>query len=214
MKPAAAAPRATPVHGLPAWPARLRQTLSSYLPLLLMLLLALSTWWLVKNAPQPQEPRGPVVLRHVPDYTMDRFAVQRFTREGRLRALLEGAQLRHYPDTDTLEIDEVRVRGVGEDGSLIVATARKAVATGDGNQVQLVGGARVVATRPGQEPIEFEGEFLHAFLDTERVRSHLPVTVRQDGSELRAQGLDYDHLTRIARLAGRVQARMLPQPRR
>jgi lipopolysaccharide export system protein LptC len=211
--PAAARP-ATVVHGLPSWPVRVRQALSAYLPLVLMLLLALSTWWLVKNSPQPQEPGGPVTLRHVPDYTMQRFAVQRFTREGAQRALLEGEQLRHYPDTDTLEIDDVRIRSVAPDGRVTTATARRAVSNGDGSEVQLLGGARVVSALEGEPPIEFEGEFLHAFLDAERVRSHLPVTVRQAGSELRAQGLDYDNLSRTVRLGGRVQARLLPGTRR
>lgn len=206
--------RARVVHGLPPWPVRLRQQLAAYLPLLLMLLLALSTWWLVKNAPQPEEPRGPVVPRHVPDYSMDGFSVQRFAKDGRLRALLEGQQLRHYPDTDTLEIDTVRVRSVGTDGRVVLATARRALSNADGSEVQLLGGARVTSERDGEAPIVFEGEFLHVFVDTEQVRSHLPVVVRQAGTELHAQGLQYDNLTRTVQLKGRVQARMLPPSRR
>jgi lipopolysaccharide export system protein LptC len=199
------------VHGLPPWPLRVRQALASYLPLLLMLLLALSTWWLVKNAPRPEEPRGPVVLRHEPDYTMQKFAVQRFAPDGRQRALIEGEQLRHFPDTDTLEIDDVRLRAVGTDGRVTTATARRALSNADGSEVQLLGNAHVVSSREGEPPIEFDSEFLHAFVDTERIKTHLPVTVRQSGSELRAQGMEYDNLSRNVRLSGRVQARMLPQ---
>ena len=56
-EPPAAAHTHGPTAGQPARPAvawgyRLRQGLSSYLPLLLMALLAASTWWLVKNTPQ------------------------------------------------------------------------------------------------------------------------------------------------------------------
>jgi lipopolysaccharide export system protein LptC len=199
------------VHGLPSWGLRVRQALGSYLPLLLMLFLALSTWWLVKNAPRPEEPRGPVVLRHVPDYTMQKFAVQRFARDGRQRALIEGEQLRHFPDTDTVEIDEVRLRAVGADGRVTTATARRALSNADGSEVQLLGNAHVVSEREGEPPIEFESEFLHAFVDTERVKTHLPVTVRQVGTELRAQGMEYDNLSRNVRLSGRVQARLQPQ---
>lgn len=199
------------VHGLPSWPQRVRQMLAAYLPLLLMLLLALSTWWLVKNAPRPEEPRGPVQLRHIPDYTMQRFAVQRFATDGRQRGLLEGEQLRHYPDTDTLEIDNVRLRAIGEDGRVTTATALRALSNADGSEVQLLGNAHVVSERPGEPPIEFASEFLHAFVDTERVKTHLPVTVRQAGSEMRAQGMEYDNLSRRVSLSGRVQALMQPQ---
>jgi lipopolysaccharide export system protein LptC len=45
-------PAAAPRRAMP-WHLRLREALSSYLPLLLMALLALATWWLVKNSPRP-----------------------------------------------------------------------------------------------------------------------------------------------------------------
>ena len=45
-------------------------------------------------------------------------------------------------------------------------------------------------------------EFLHAFLALERVKSHLPVLVRQGGTEMTAAGLDYDHATRLLELKG------------
>jgi lipopolysaccharide export system protein LptC len=59
------------------------------------------------------------------------------------------------------------------------------------------------------EPIEFEGEFLHAFLATERLRSHLPVVLRQGANELRVATLEFDNLTRTARLGGPLRARFL-----
>jgi lipopolysaccharide export system protein LptC len=214
--PLPAAP-ATPVppHGRQPWPWRLRQWLSGYLPLVLMLLLALATWWLVKNAPRPESPQGPVIPRHVPDYTMQHFTVERFAPDGHLRVRIEGEQMRHYPDTDTIEIDTVRIHAVGDDGRVTEATARRALSNGDASEVQLLGGAHVISQQPGSgtPPIEFEGEFLEAFLRTERVRSTLPVLVRQGGSVVQAQGLDYDNLNQTGRLSGRVSARFAPAPR-
>ena len=49
-------------------------------------------------------------------------------------------------------------------------------------------------------------QFLHAFLVSERVRSHLPVVVRQRGAELRADGMEYDNLSRTVELKGRQRA--------
>lgn len=193
---------------------RLRDLLSSYLPLLLMLLLALSTWWLVKNSPRPEEAPGAVVPRHVPDYTMRHFAVERFAPDGQLRVRIEGERLRHYPDTDTVEIDTVRIRALGEAGRVTVATARQAVANGDASEVQLLGAAHVVSQQGDATPIEFEGEFLQAFLKTEKLRSHMPVQVRQGKQVLRAQGLEYDNLVRVAQLKGRVEAHFEPLPRK
>jgi lipopolysaccharide export system protein LptC len=212
LLPAPAPPHAVS-HGPVPWTWRLRELLGAYLPLLLMLLLALSTWWLVKNSPKPEESRGAIVPRHVPDYTMQHFAVQRFAPDGRLRVRIEGEQLRHYPDTDTVEIDTVRIRALGASGRVTIATARQALANGDASEVQLLGGAHVVSQTGGEVPVEFEGEFLEAFLKTEQLRSHLPVQMRQGSNIVRAQGMEYDNLSRLVRLKGRVTADLAPARR-
>ena len=60
--------------------------------------------------------------------------------------------------------------------------------------------------RGNDEALDFRGEFLHAFLATERVRSHLPVIVTQGATAIRADGMSYDNLSRIVEFKGRVRA--------
>jgi lipopolysaccharide export system protein LptC len=190
------------------------QFVSAYLPLILMVLLALATWWLVRNTPRPDVPREPAPPRHEPDYTMTDFTLQRFAADGALRVQVQGTQMRHYPDTNTLEIDQPQIRAIADDGSVTVASARRAVSNGDATEVQLQGSARVLReATPKAAAIEFESEFLHAFLATERVTSHLPVRVKQGTSELRVASLEYDHLSRSARLGGPLRARFDPPKR-
>jgi lipopolysaccharide export system protein LptC len=198
-----------------AWSWRLREAISAWLPILLMGALALGTWWLVKVTPGPVTERRSIPPRHEPDYAMNDFSVQRFARDGKLRLHIEGAQLRHYPDTDTIEIDEVRIRAVGADDRVTVANARLAVANSAATEVQLQGGAQVLRLATPREPaLEMRGEFLEAFLDTERVRSHLPVVVRSGADELRADSFEYDHASRSAQLKGRISATFAPPARR
>ena len=149
--------------------------LSIYLPVLLMGLLALGTWWLVRNAPMPQLPAIDRPVKHQPDYFMKNFSVKSFDATGRLQSEVQGTEARHYPDTDTLEIDKVRMRSIGLDGRLTVATANRALSNADGSEVQLFGNAIVtrepLPAKPGalaQPRMEFRGEFLHAFTNTER----------------------------------------------
>ena len=207
-------PRTTPPRPRQPWHWHLGQWLSAYLPLLLMALLALGTWWLVQNSPRPDLPRADAPLLHAPDYTMQDFTLQRFGADGRMRVQVQGTQMRHYADTDTLEIDGVTIRALSADGSVTRATARRALANADASEVQLLGAAHVVreAASDGQR-VEFESEFLHAFLNTERVRSHLPVRLRQGSSDLRVGAIDYDNLTRSAQLGAPVRARFVV-PRR
>jgi lipopolysaccharide export system protein LptC len=193
------------------WRWRVLEFFSAYLPLLLMALLALGTWWLVKNTPVAEGERATAPPRHEPDYEMRNFSVQRFAPEGPLKAQIEGDALRHFPDTDTVEIDNVRLRAVGADGRITYASARRGIANGAGTEVQLLGGAQVVSeATPSQPAIDFRGEFLHAFLDTERVRSHLPVTVTHGDTQVQAEGMEYSHLDRLIQFSGRMRASFPP----
>jgi lipopolysaccharide export system protein LptC len=189
------------------WSYRFWQWLSAYLPLLLMGLLALATWWLVQNTPRLSDPGEPVPPRHEPDYLMERFSLQRYAADGTLRVRVQGVQMRHYPDTDTIEVDGVTIDAYGPDGRVTTATARRALANGDATELQLVGRAQVVydAGNPGRE-IEFESEFLHLFTRTEQLRSDRPVRMTQGASVLTVGSLEYDHLARNAKLGAPVRA--------
>jgi lipopolysaccharide export system protein LptC len=183
-----------------------RELLSAYLPLLLMSLLALFTWWLVRVTPAPPGTREASPVRHDPDYTMTQFALERFDAGGRLKVRIEGERLRHFPDTDRIEVDRVQIRAVAPDGRLTLASAKRAISNGDASEVQLLGGAQVTSTDSAGATLQMSGEFLHAFLVTERVRSPLPVQVSLGGSSLRAGGLDYDHGTGRLLLQGPIHA--------
>ena len=174
------------------WHQHVRDAFVTYLPLLLLLLLALGTWWLVKNTPGPIAAPPPPLQRQEPDYTMQRFVIERFDRDGRLKLQLQGQQLRHYTASDTIEVDQPQLRAMNRDGRVTLAQARRALANGDGIEAQLI------------------GDFLHAFLDTERLRSHLPVTVTSAGSEFHAAGMEYDHVSGKLQLQGKMRARLLP----
>jgi lipopolysaccharide export system protein LptC len=208
--PAAGAP---PRPRLP-WHLRLREGFASYLPLVLMLLLALASWWLVNNAPRTEPVAEARLPLGEPDYTMTQFALERFDASGRLKLRIVGERLRHFPDSDRFEIDRAQIRAWAPDGRLTLATAQRALGNGDGSEVQLLGGAEVTAQDAAGVPVVMQGEFLHAFLVTERVLSHLPVFVRHGSSEARAAGLDYDHAARRLALKGPLRAQLAPRAKR
>ncbi len=206
------APRRVPAPPRQPWHWRVREVVVAYLPLLLMALLALATWWLVRNTPEPSEPRPPPLLGGDPDYTMQRALLQRFGPDGRLRLQVEGAVLHHYPQAQTIEIDDVRARAIADDGSVTLARVSRAVIDDDGAALQLRGGAEVTHTpADGSAPIEFRGEFLHAFVEQQRLRSDLPVTLVQGRTQIRAAAVDVDVRARTAQLTGPLRAVLEPQ---
>jgi len=189
--------------------------MSIYLPIMLMAVLALATYWLARTTPaMGNGPGGAPAQRHEPDYFLKGFSVKSFAPTGRLKTEIQGTEGRHYPDNDTLEIDQPRIRSYGETGALTVATAKKAISNGDGSQVQLIGDAIVTREVPGhpeQPRLEVRGEFLHIFANEERVKSDQPVTLKRGDDVFQADNMDYDNLDRIMELKGRVHGVLQPK---
>jgi len=189
-----------------------------YLPVILTALLALGTYWLVRNAPKLLEPTVKEAPTHDPDYFMRGFVVKNFLPSGDLRSELFGKEGRHYPDNDTMEVDQVRMRAISPEGLVTQATANRGLSNGDGSEIQLFGNAVVVreaATGSSGRAVprlEFRGEFLHAYLDTERVTSNQPVTLIRGTDRFTADTLDYDNLSGVANLQGRVRGQLMPSP--
>ncbi|MCU0774378.1 MAG: LPS export ABC transporter periplasmic protein LptC [Ideonella sp.] len=203
--PAAPAPAAPLPRRRDRWRDAINATVA-YLPVLLMALLAAATWWLVRATPvpEPERPSGPP--RGEPDYTMEHFVVQRFDRDGALRARIEGDRMRHFPNEDELRVDNARILTTAEDGRVTVASARQAISNGDGSELRLEGDARVRREPHAGEPaIEFRGERLAASRHARTVVADAPVTVTQGQAVLRADRLRYDHATRQLELIGRVR---------
>lgn len=214
-----AAGAATPARLLARW-HRGWDRVTIYLPVLLMGVLALGTYWLVRTTPVfgPAEPDKP--LRHKPDYFMKQFSVRTFDFQGRLKSEVFGEQVRHFPDTDTLEIDQVRIRTFNAQGRMTTASARHAISNGDGSEVQLIGDAVLVrepvpdsSSQAGQTRLEARGEFLHAFMNAERLQSHKPVQLLRGNDRFSADALEYDHLDRVLSLKGHVHGVLLAKPR-
>ncbi|MBP3979344.1 MAG: LPS export ABC transporter periplasmic protein LptC [Gammaproteobacteria bacterium] len=179
-----------------------------YLPIILMGLLALGTWWLVRNAPAPIAAAAAPSNGHQPDYFMKAFSVKSFDATGRMQSEVKGDMGRHFPDTDTLEIDNVRMRSVTPQGVVTLATAHRALSNADGSEVQLFGNA--VVTRETQPRLEFRGEFLHAFTQAERVRSDQPVVLIRGNDQFTADAMEYDNLDQVLQLRGRVRGVLMP----
>jgi len=190
---------------------------SLYLPILLMGLLALGTYWLVQETPGPSAAVSEKPPRHMPDYFMKNFSVGALLDTRKLKSEVSGASARHFPDNDVLEIDAIRIRAFDEQGRLTTATALRALTDGEGSEVQLFGNAVVVreamidASGKPVPRMEFRGEYLHAFLDNERITSDRPVEIRRGSDVFVADSLDFDNVHQVMLMRGRVRGTMVPQ---
>ena len=191
-----------------------------YLPLLCMAVLALGTYWMVRTTPAVETPGAPHVQRHDPDYFMQGFSVKTFDAAGHIRSEVMGDKVRHYPDTQWLEIDGIRIRSFDTKGHLTTATADRGLTNQDGSEVQLMGNA-VVVREPNRDAgkdeaprMQYRSEFLHAFMDTERLKSHLPVEILRGKDRFTADSMEYDNVEQVVQLNGRVRGTLVPTPQR
>jgi len=190
--------------------------LSLYLPILVMGFLALGTYWLVASAPVVAPIAAQRPLRHEPDYFMKNFLVRTFVEAGRLKSEVFGRAARHYPDSDSTEIDAVRIRSFDEKGRLTTATANRALTNSDASEVKLFGKALIIrealvdSNGKTLPRMEFRGEFLHAFMNSERVLSDQPVELRRGSDVFLADTMDFDNQHQTLNLQGRVKGTLVP----
>jgi lipopolysaccharide export system protein LptC len=193
------------------------ERVSVYLPIILMGLMALGTYWLARNTPLAGPAQQQRAARHEPDSYMRGFAVKTFDAQGHLKSEVFGSEARHYPDTDTFEIEQPKIRSFNARGELTVATAKKAITNADGSEVQLIDDAVVTrdATRDkdGNErpKLVFRGDFLDVFVETEKVKSHKPVELTRGNDKFTAESMDFDNIEQVMELKGRVHGTIEPK---
>lgn len=185
-----------------------------YFPLISMSFFALGTYWLVKSTPATTVAEVKRALVHEPDYFMHNFSVKTFDATGRVRTEVRGAKAQHFPDTGWLEVDAILVRSFDAQGQLTTASAARGLINENGSEVQLMGGAVVVRDSStlggtaGSPRVEYRSEFLHAFLNAERVSSHLPVALQRGQDRLSADRMEYDDVDQVLNLTGHVRGSM------
>ncbi|RGE38506.1 LPS export ABC transporter periplasmic protein LptC [Comamonas testosteroni] len=190
---------------------------SLYLPVLIMGLLALGTWWLVRNAPKPVTSATQKVAQHEADYFLKDFVIKNFEASGRLKNRLAGTTAEHFPDNDTLEIDAPRMLSITPDGRQTKGQSQRALSNGDGSEVQMFGEAVIhrepvaaSATRKAAPAMQIESEFLQFWTNDERVSTNKPVVMTRGADRFTGDSMKYTHLDQILEMQGRVKGVIQP----
>ena len=191
---------------------RLLDKLSIYLPLIVMALLALASWWLVRSVPVLLTPEANKPVRQDPDYRLADFSVKSFNASGRMTREVIGDKAQHYPATEALHIDQIRIYAESESGAKMNARAAQGVATDDGTQVTLTGDAYAVRHPYNTSPrVELRGERLVALPDDDRVTSSDPVQITRERDVFTAATMDFNSSTAEYVLQGRVRGSLAPK---
>jgi lipopolysaccharide export system protein LptC len=183
----------------------------AYVPVILMGVLAMLSYWLIKNTPEMEVNRTRIQPKHEIDYELRNFSVRAFRQNGQLQSLLIGENAKHYADTETLEIELPQVQVMDLNQNKTTATSNRAISNADGSELQMLGNAVLIKTRNGEitnpkaELFELRSEYLNFQMDDEIIKSHLPVQIKKEASHFSAMSMDFDNLNQTLKLKGRVQ---------
>jgi lipopolysaccharide export system protein LptC len=193
---------------------RVRRTLDHltiYLPLFLFAILALGSWWLVRSVPELTPTGIDPQLRQDPDFRLDQFTVKSFDATGRLTREISGQSATHFPATQTMHIEGVRLLAENEVGTRLTAQAKKGISREADQQVTLTGDALAVRQADAQSPrVELSGETFTAWLEQERLVSDQPVRLIRGAEVFSAQTMNFDTRSGHYELQGRVRAVLPP----
>ncbi len=189
----------------------------SYLPLILMVCLAIGSYSLMKATQPKTASESPVKTPHVIDYFLQNFAIRHFANNGHLQYLLQGETAQHDADTQYLFTHQAHLQEFESNGGIrTTSQANQAVSNPTHTEIRLSDGDD--ATRPvhvvqhaftdvnGFVQLErtFTGSALVLFPKDKHIRSDKPVLVKQGLNQFTADNMVYDHNTRVLQLQGNV----------
>lgn len=189
---------------------------SIYLPIVLMGVLALVSFWIVGLTPNVDLPKPEPILSQAPDSIMRNFAVRQFSPDGTLKSELFGREMRQYPHNNTSVIDDAQGVQIAETGRRTTFQAQRLTTNADqsvywfeGNVI-IIREAHQLADSQGPR-IEYRGEALTLYVSEDRLASDRPVIVTRGNDRISADSLRYDDNTSVANMQGRVRAQLLPR---
>lgn len=185
------------------------RSLSLYLPVLLMGGLALTSYWVLRDAPSAHSEAPPPPVQHKPDYFMRVFSVKTYDASGMLTGNIHGDELRHFPDDGTIEVDRARLFSQKKSPQATEATA-DLLSTDARQETYRLQGNVIVTQRGPLVSTEFRSESLVVIPSRDLVISDTPVVMVRNGDRITADSLRYDDGTGVAELQGRVRATLAP----
>jgi lipopolysaccharide export system protein LptC len=180
-------------------------------PLLLMLALALLTFWLEQTV-REEEGVHPSLRRHDADYFAEKMLLTRYGADGGVESTLAASKMLHYPDDDSTELIAPRMVQSKPNQPRVTVTAARGSLTRDGEEVFLFDEVLLVRdAAKGSPATTMRTSFLHVVRAKSLVRTDREVVISEEGRVLSGRGMEYNNDTREFHLRDRVRGEFLPR---
>lgn len=176
-------------------------------PLALLSVLALLTFWINKTV-QPPAPRLDGSSRHDPDYIMSNFVTTQTDINGGLRYKLAAAEMKHFPDDDTTDLQRPRYTQFSVGKPYTQVEGLRGHVSGNGEEVELFDNVKITRQAfAGKGEMTVETDYLKILPNEELVRTESPVVIRQaPKTVIYATGMLYEKKKRTVTLQHKVRA--------
>lgn len=179
-------------------------------PLLLMLALALLTFWLDRTV--REEEAHPSLRRHDPDYIVENFRVLNYNQSGTVESSLTARKMLYYPDDDSTELAQPHLVETKTGRPRTDVSAMRGVLSQDGEEVFLYD--NVVLEREATDArsaMRVETSELQYARSRSIARSDRDVRIIEDRQVISGRGMEYDLDAERIALRERVRARVEPK---
>ena len=188
----------------------MRLTTTRLFPLVLMLSLALLTFYLERIVREEDSP--PAKRRHDPDYIISNFTTTTYDRDGKPLTVLSAVRMVHFPDDDSTELLAPRIVQTKPKEPRMSVRAERGALSGDGEEVFLYDDVVLVREADEVRPeARLTTSFLHIVRDRSLVRTDREVTIVEDQRSLTGRGMEYNSESRVFELFADVVGRFEPK---
>ncbi len=184
----------------------MRIGLQHIFPVAALTVLAAGSFWLERTTRSPDESQS-AATQQGPDVVVEQMAVTRFDINGLPYYYLDARQMEHLPGNANSRLVSPVVHMVRDKVDLRLV-ANTAVARDDGERVDLTGDVRGVRSLPDEPPTHFASRSLIVWPGVESAKSVDPVTITQDGTTARGNGMTADNIFGLITLTGQVKVHM------
>lgn len=197
------------------------RTLLRLMPLILMGVLTLVTFWLVqKNTPSEKSPLERVRL-HEPDYTITNGALSALNELGKTKYRILGAKVIHYDDDASIDILTPRMRLFQAEKAPVTVKSDTGHLDGDLTILDLYDNASIF--RPAQEATVSQpatlrmlasSSYFKVLINDDIIETNKPITLEQGMSIMNsADGGIFNNIEQSMVLSGQVKGRIERAPR-
>ncbi|MSP86860.1 MAG: LPS export ABC transporter periplasmic protein LptC [Methylotenera sp.] len=180
-------------------------------PIVLLSILAIMTAW-ISHVVQPPKPKLDGSSRHDPDYIMRNFITTQTDIDGSLRYKLASVEMKHFPDTDTTDLQRPRYTQFTANKPYTQVDALRGYVSGNGSQVQLVDHVKITRQAfAGKGEMTIDMDYLNILPNEDLARTDSPIVIRQAPKTIiYATGMVYEKNIHTVTLLHQVRAHYEP----